>query len=254
MGQGAFRVGAKNLGRPLLLLEVAESTQDIVREAALRGMREGFTVVAERLTKARGRLGRSFYAAKGGLYFSLLLKPGLKARSSPIISLAAGVAVAKSIEDLGLGCWLKWPNDCLTRSRKVCGILLESASIGDEVLYLILGVGLNANIPLEDLPEDIRDEATTLMHELRRPVQLPKVLNSILTYFEELYEEIQRGHRLRLLKEWSQRDILSGKNVEVEHLGERVRVLVKGVSEEGALLVEHGGDLLELSAADSILL
>lgn len=240
---------AKRLGKPIIYLESTTSTQDVVKEAALKGMPEGFTVVAEQLKCARGRMGRTFYTTKGGLYFSLLLRPKIKYPQLSLLSLALGVAVAKSIEEEGLACTLKWPNDCLINSRKVCGILVESESAGDEVLYVVAGVGLNANIPLQQFPEELRSEATTLQHELGRPVHLINILHRILTHFERLYEDLQHRDSTLTIKEWSKRDFLLGKRVKVEQNGRVFEAVVKGVTNEGLLLVESEKGVVSLNAA-----
>ncbi|MEM1993932.1 MAG: biotin--[acetyl-CoA-carboxylase] ligase [Nitrososphaerales archaeon] len=241
---------AKRLGKPIIYLEWATSTQDVVREAALKGMQEGFTVVAERLEHARGRMGRPFYTTKGGLYFSILLRPRLRYSQLSTLPLALGVAVAKSIEEEGLKCALKWPNDCIINSKKVCGILVESESVGDNLLYAIAGVGLNANIPLQQLPEALRSEATTIQHELKRQINLTDMLQRILSHFEYLYDNLQQEGSTLIIKEWSERDILSGKLVKIEKLDRVFEARVKGVSNEGLLIVEYEQGLVEMSSAD----
>jgi BirA family biotin operon repressor/biotin-[acetyl-CoA-carboxylase] ligase len=240
----------KRLGAPIIYLKSTKSTQDVVKDAALKGAPEGYTVVAENLEQARGRMGRPFYTAKGGLYFSLLLRPNLKISEITVLPLAVGVAVAKSIEDESLGCALKWPNDCLVNSRKVCGVLVESATKGENLLYVIVGVGLNANIPIEGIPEWLRAEATTLQHELGRSIDLPSILNRILAYFEWLYDDLQTNGPPLTLNEWLKRDILRGRSVTIEYLGRELTVVVRGLSENGLLMVESKEGRINLNSAE----
>ncbi len=242
---------AGKLGKLMICLESTASTQDVVRDAALKGMQEGFTVVAKQLESARGRIGRTFYTTKGGLYFSLLLRPRLKYSEIQALPLALGVAVAKSIEEEGLKCALKWPNDCLVNLKKVGGVLIESEGVGDNLLYAVAGVGLNANISLQQLPEALRSEATTLQHELGRPVSLQHLLQRILAHFELLYEDLQQEGPALTIKEWSKLDLLTGKTVKIEQLGRVFEARVKGVSNEGLLIVECEQGLVKVSSAES---
>jgi len=239
----------RRLGAPIIYLKSTTSTQDVVKDAALKGAPEGYTVVAEQQKQARGRMGRAFYTAKGGLYFSLLLRPRLKASESTTLPLALGVAVAKSIEDEGLKCALKWPNDCLVNNKKICGVLVESAIVGEDLLYAVAGVGLNANIPIENLPKWLR-EATTLQHELGRSIDLSSMLNRIISYFEELYYDLQNNGPSLTLREWLKRDILIGRSITIEYYGETLCVAVKGLSENGLLQVESNKGSMVLNSSE----
>ena len=112
-------------------------------------------VVAARQTGGRGRMGSSFLSPEGGLYLSVLtsrLKP-----EDGILALtpAAALAVRRSIlRTYGLSCGIKYPNDLLLESRKVCGILCESVSCGER-FSVVIGAGINvcSDVPLpEDAP------------------------------------------------------------------------------------------------------
>jgi BirA family biotin operon repressor/biotin-[acetyl-CoA-carboxylase] ligase len=241
----------RKLGRPLIYLESTTSTQDVVKDAALKGVSEGYTVVAGQQEQARGRMGRSFYTAKGGLYFSLLLRPNLKASELTPLPLALGVAVAKSIEDEGLKCGLKWPNDCLINYKKVGGVLVESAIIDEKPLYAVAGVGLNANIPLQNLPEWLRAKATTLQNELGRPVDLQLMLDRILSYFEWLYDELQANGPSLIIKEWLKYDVLIGRSITIDYIGKPLVAVVKGLSKNGLLLVETDKGSITLNSAEA---
>lgn len=238
------------LGTPIIYLKSTTSTQDVVKDAALKGSPEGYTVVAEQQEQARGRMGRSFYTARGGLYFSLLFRPRLKASELTTLPLALGVAVAKSIEAEGLRCALKWPNDCLVNYKKVCGVLVESATSGQDVLYAVAGVGLNANIPLEKMPEWLRVEATTLQHELGRSIDLSSMLIRIISHFEQLYDDLQKNGPSLTFGEWLKRDILIGRSVTMEYLGKPLCVSVMGLSENGLLRVKSNGRSLTLNSGE----
>jgi len=240
----------KRLGTPIIYLKSTTSTQDVVIDTALKGAPEGYTVVAEQLERARGRMGRSFYTANGGLYFSLLLRPQLKASKLTTLPLALGVAVAKSVEDEGLKCALKWPNDCLVNHKKIGGVLVESAILGEDLLYAVAGVGLNVNIPIENIPEWLKVEATTLQHELGRSVDLSSLLDRIISYFEELYDDLQINGPSLTLEEWLKRDILIGRSITIEYLGMPFRVIVKGLSENGLLQVESNKGSMTLNSAE----
>src|SRR2546422_574461 len=87
----------------------------------------GTKAVAEEQTAGRGRLGRAWHSERGaGIYSSIILRPPIPVARAPILTLAAGLALADAVTELtGLPTDLRWPNDVLLNGRKCSGILPE---------------------------------------------------------------------------------------------------------------------------------
>jgi BirA family transcriptional regulator, biotin operon repressor / biotin---[acetyl-CoA-carboxylase] ligase len=161
--------------------EVTDSTQRLLAEDA----EEGAVAVAEAQTKGRGRLGRAWEAPAGtSVLVSILLLPAVEASRLPELSVVAGEAVAQAIVEVtGLEPAIKFPNDVLVGGRKVAGILAESSEG-----RVVLGIGVNANQTLQQLPVDARTEPTSLRLELGEPVSRAALLAAILLQLERAYE------------------------------------------------------------------
>jgi BirA family transcriptional regulator, biotin operon repressor / biotin---[acetyl-CoA-carboxylase] ligase len=146
---------------------------------------EGAIAVAEVQTEGRGRLGRAWDAPAGtSVLVSVLLLPAVEAPRLPELSLVAGGAVAQAIAEVtGLEPAIKFPNDILVRSRKVAGILAESSEG-----RVVLGIGVNVNQTLEQLPADAKTEPTSLRLELGGPVSRARLLAAILLQLERAYD------------------------------------------------------------------
>jgi BirA family biotin operon repressor/biotin-[acetyl-CoA-carboxylase] ligase len=146
---------------------------------------EGAVAVAEEQTEGRGRLGRAWEAPAGtSVLVSVLLLPMVEAPRLPELSLVAGGAVAQAIAEVtGLEAAIKFPNDILVRGRKVAGILAESSEG-----RVVLGIGVNANQTLEQLPTDAKTEPTSLRLELGGPVSRARLLVAILLKLEQAYD------------------------------------------------------------------
>jgi len=136
----------------IVCLEEVDSTQAVGRELALEGTAEKTLVIAETQTAGKGRLGREWESARGGLYMTLLLKPETGVKFLPHLSVLSGEAVAETITELyGIKTRIKKPNDVYAwhpRRRKwlkISGILTESSSINRDASWLLLGVGINLN-------------------------------------------------------------------------------------------------------------
>jgi BirA family biotin operon repressor/biotin-[acetyl-CoA-carboxylase] ligase len=68
--------------------------------------------------------------------------------NAPALTLALGVAAARSLESIGLGeAMLKWPNDLVWQDRKLGGILVESATTPEQAFRIVAGIGINLRLP-----------------------------------------------------------------------------------------------------------
>ena len=162
-------------------VENTDSTQRMLAEDES----EGAIAVAEVQTEGRGRLGRAWEAPAGtSVLVSVLLLPAVEASRLPELSLVAGGAVAQAIAEVtGLEPAIKFPNDILVRSRKVAGILAESSEG-----RVVLGIGVNVNQTLEQLPTGAKTEPTSLRLELGAPVSRARLLAAILLQLERAYD------------------------------------------------------------------
>ena len=169
------------LGQIYRYAEITDSTQRMLAEDEA----EGAVAVADEQREGRGRLGRAWEAPAGtSVLVSVLLLPAVEAPRLPELSLVAGGAVAQAIlEVTGLEPTIKFPNDVLVGGRKVAGILAESSEG-----RAVLGIGVNVNQTLEQLPVDARTEPTSLRIELGQPVSRGRLLAAILLRLEHAYD------------------------------------------------------------------
>ena len=182
------------LARVVEVHEALASTQERARELARAGTPHGTLVVAGIQTGGRGRLGRLWGSPAGGLWMSFVLRPGFGASLASRITQTAAVGIAKGLWEIGVEARIKWPNDLLVGGNKICGILAESGvGQGGRLDYVILGVGMNANLDPSDLEVSDR-EVTTIRSELGRDVDLLILLRALLS---NLDNELGRIDRLR---------------------------------------------------------
>ena len=181
---------APNAVKPLLrgrfgqVYRYAESIPSTQRMLA-EDEAEGAIAVAEEQTEGRGRLGRNWEAPAGtSVLVSVLLLPSVAASRLPELSLVAGNAVAEAIlEVTGIEPAIKFPNDVLIGGRKVAGILAESSEG-----RVVLGIGVNVNQTVEQLPAKAQTEPTSLRLELGEPVSRLQLLTAILLQLERAYD------------------------------------------------------------------
>jgi BirA family biotin operon repressor/biotin-[acetyl-CoA-carboxylase] ligase len=226
------------------------STQARSRELAHAGTPHGTLVVAELQTGGRGRLGRPWGSPKGGLWMSLVLRPGFDASLAPRITQTAAVGVAKALWEMGVEAQIKWPNDLLAGGKKICGILAESSAgnatgpTRERYLdYVILGVGTNANLDPPELGVPDR-EVTTIRSELGRDVNQLDLLRALLSNLDTELGRI--GEFGDVLEDWRSLNCTLGERVRVRRLGETIEGRAVDLTAEGALLLSTRQGTVEL--------
>lgn len=229
------RLTTQFVGRNLLYYPITSSTMDVARKAAREGASEGTTVVAEEQTEGRARLGRSWINPRGVIAISIILRPEMSQllRLTMIASLATSRAIERAT---GLKSTIKWPNDVLINSKKVSGILTESALRGQSVDWAVIGIGINVNFDPKAFPE-IAGIATSLSNELGKEVSQLDVLLSLLGEIELFYLALRRGEPIH--EEWQNRLETLGKVVQVKS-GNDVEVgYAESVDSDGSLLLRR---------------
>ncbi len=221
------------------------STMDAARELAKKGAGEGTIVLAEAQTHGRGRLGREWLSPKGGIYFTLILRPRISPASSPRINLMASLAVAVTIRKLfGLDAGLKWPNDVLIEGKKVCGILAEMDAETDVLNFVNLGIGINANTSIPRFEET----ATSLKHATGKDISRKELLAALLAEIEHRQASLMEAS---LLEEWRKLSVTLGKDVRIVAPGEVIVGRAIDVDGTGALIIrERNGSLKKAVAGD----
>jgi BirA family biotin operon repressor/biotin-[acetyl-CoA-carboxylase] ligase len=169
------------LGRPYEHLGTTPSTQLLLGPDAP----EGALVTAEEQTAGRGRLGRRWLAPTGtSLLCSLQLRPPVSPERLPELTGVAARACADAIAALtGLEPELKFPNDVLLGSRKVAGVLAEAREE-----RVVLGMGINVNVPADGLPADVGRPATSLLVETGSELDRAELLAEVLENLERRYD------------------------------------------------------------------
>lgn len=228
-------------GQRIHVLDVTTSTQEEVRTLAEQGAPHGTLVLAEEQTGGRGRQGRKWYSPKGkGIWMSLLLRPKLHITAAPQLTLLCAAAVCRAIRTVtGVEVGIKWPNDLLVNGRKVCGILLESVGEDENIRYCIAGIGIDANVTREELPEELQEVATSLWLESGRKVDRPLLIGAVMEELEKLYKVYMNQGFEPIRQAWEELSVTSGRRIRVRTgRGELVGSAI-GLDSHGGLIVKH---------------
>jgi BirA family biotin operon repressor/biotin-[acetyl-CoA-carboxylase] ligase len=230
-------LGTRVIGKTVRLLSEVASTNTLAMELAANGAPEGTVVIAETQTGGKGRLGRKWISPKGNLYLSVVLRPKIPMHKAPLITLMGAVASASAIKTTcGLEAGIKWPNDILLSGRKVSGLLTEMSAEQDRIRHIVLGIGVDVNMEMGELPPEVRGLTTTLAAETGAKINRTVLLQQLLRDLERRYRKFLKNDA-DILEEWKQLDLTIGNRVTVSGAGERVEGLAQGVDNEGRLIV-----------------
>ena len=248
--QGKKTLGTRVVGKKVYAYDIVTSTNDLAHFLAREGEQEGTVVFARGQTQGRGRHGREWVSPEGGLYFSFILRPEMEAGRTSRVTLMAGWAVAKVLQELGVGeVAVKWPNDVLVEGRKVCGILTEMILVADKVDYVVVGVGLNVNTKEKELPRG----GGSLASISKRTFDIEDLAHIILKRLDDGYRllsEHKFHHILDDLRAVSQ--LFLGSRVRVTN-GERVMTgSAVDFDEEGGLVLRRDNGTQVSVAAGSL--
>jgi len=247
------RLQTKRFGRRILFRRVVDSTNEWAKELAEFGVEEGIVTIAERQTAGRGRLGREWVSPKGGLWFSIVLRPCKSVGEATKLVFMASLAVAEILHQrYRLRTETKWPNDVMVNRRKICGILAETSTSDGKLSYVVLGIGINANIHMDKyFVATNKPLATSIQDELGREVRLPSLFRILLEKLEKLYDLFIMKGSDSILEEWKGYATFLGREVAVHDQNERVSGIAYDIDDGGALILRlENGTLRRFFAGD----
>ena len=226
-----------------------DSTNTYAKKCAANGCEERTVILAQEQTAGKGRLGRTFVSKRGGLYFSVVLRPKNKIEDTVFITVAAAVSAARAIQYVSnKNCDIKWVNDIYINNKKICGILTEGGLDKEgKLAYAVLGVGVNLFEPEEAFPKNI-PLADSVFHKKDRKIFKNRVKRQFLTKFlNEFFLYYQNLDKKEYIKEYQQKSFLTAKQIIYIKNGKEYTATVEGIDNEARLIVICDGKRITLS-------
>lgn len=236
----------KYVGKNIIYYESIGSTNSKAKELAEIGEEHGTVIISEEQTTGRGRLGRDWVSPKyKGIWMSIILRPSITTQNISQITLIGAAAVQKAIFEMGIKTAIKWPNDIVLSSKKVCGILTEMSGEIDHINYLIMGIGINVNLKEEDIPKDLKNVASSLLIESSKYIDRKVLLANVLNIFEELYSDfVLNGDIKETIEICRENSALIGSEIQLINRGKVTIAKGINIGDSGELVIEnHNGNL-----------
>lgn len=223
-----------------IFLESTDSTNRVARELGQKGSAHGSGVMAGTQTTGRGRLGREWFSPPGkNLYCSYLVRPDIRLKDYPKLTMVAGVAAAQCLQEISdISVGLKWPNDLYIKSRKCGGILCES-SLAPDGSFGVIGIGINCNLSDSDIPEELKEIATSVLIESGATIDIRELFVVLRDHLLDLICDFEEQGFAEILTRWNSYDVFRGKRMTwVRGDGKPVDGVSLGPDLDGSLVVQ----------------
>lgn len=234
------------LGNKIYYYSLIDSTNNEAKKIAQEGVPEGTLVIAEKQSKGRGRIERQWQSPFGGIWLSVILRPGFLPQDAPKLTILTAVAVAEAIRsEIEIKADIKWPNDILIDGKKVCGILTEMSAELDAVNYVVIGIGINANN--NGFPEELKDTAISLKEAKGEKVDRLNLLCAVLEKLEYYYMKAEKEGFCEIFEKWRSLCVNLGSKVSITNINGSFEGTAVDIDEHGALLVKkQDGNIVRL--------
>jgi BirA family transcriptional regulator, biotin operon repressor / biotin---[acetyl-CoA-carboxylase] ligase len=250
-------LAGKFIGHRLHYYESIGSTNDEAFRLGAEGAPEGTAVIAESQSAGKGRMQRLWHSPAGAnIYTSIILRPGFEPVRAPQLSIAAGVAVA---ETLNYYCpdkaRLKWPNDVLLEEKKVCGMLAQMKIAESGIDFVVLGIGINVNIKADQFPRDIQNTAASLAMFAGKEISRCELIIRLYENVAKWYRELQQKGFDLIKEKWLSLTPMIGNPVQVLFREEALNGKAIGLADDGSLvLLTAGNKEVKVSAGDATII
>ncbi len=243
------RLRTRFIGKQIRHFDRTASTSWIAKQLAAETDPEklhGMVIIAEEQTGGVGRLGRAWVSPAGGIWITIVLKPKIPLDHLFMITMAGSIAIARAIrKEYNISALIKWPNDIFAGDKKVGGLLLELAAEADTVHYGLLGIGIDANISLADLPPNLKDTVTSLQAEVGYEVDRVALLARVLREFELRYQQLEDGEYDSIIREWKSLSLTLDQRVAIRTINKTFEGVAIDIDNHGALIIRKDNGRIE---------
>jgi BirA family biotin operon repressor/biotin-[acetyl-CoA-carboxylase] ligase len=241
------------IGSEIVFFQVIGSTNTAAAGLAAKGQREGTVIIADSQTEGRGRRGRTWVSPAGkNLYLSIIVRPGISPREASILTLMSAVACASAIQRLSsVPVSIKWPNDLMMADKKIGGILTEMKADADSINYAVIGIGININLDSSDMPNSIRETATSVMLQTGLLQSRTEYALEIIKSMDYWYNILLESGKCPIIESWQRLSSTTGRPVTVTTGEVQLTGLAEGIDSEGLLILRLGDhSVMKISSGD----
>ena len=217
----------------LEIFDTISSTNDYLLKKEKSKNKDIKICIAEEQTKGRGRRGKSWISPKfKNIYFSL--SSYLKKEDLSGLSIVIALSVSKVLTEINVASLIKWPNDLLVGNKKICGILIETAKVG-ELTKVVIGIGINVNMEYSEL---IDQEWTSIKLEKKQTVDRNPIVTAMINRLCSTLNKFEQEEFDYFLKKFTSLDLLKDREFTLKDKPNET-FIGKGIDNKGLLIAQN---------------
>ena len=217
----------------LEVFDTISSTNDYLLRKEKNKNKDIKICIAEEQTKGRGRRGKSWISPKfKNIYFSL--NSYLKKEDLSGLSIAVALSVSEVLTKINVMSLIKWPNDLLVGNKKICGILIETAKVG-ELTKVVIGIGINVNMEYSEL---IDQEWTSIKLEKKQSVDRNSIITEMINQLCITLNEFEQEEFDYFIDKFTSLDLLKDKQFTLKDKPNET-FIGKGIDNKGLLIAQN---------------
>ena len=234
----------KWVGKRIYYFDSIDSTQTYALEIADDKKENGTVIIAQKQTKGKGRMNRKWVSPEGGIWLSVIFQPTSDFSLTTIFPLAASVALSNAIEkETDLNVELKWPNDLLVKGKKIAGILVDVSLTSNQVDHMVLGVGINFDVPVNLIEKNIQNtgnySGVSSLVKSSKNTNSVTLVQSFLNELEDIFEALKNDEGKEVLKKWTKKSSTIGNEVTVKTSEGKIKGNAIKIDSDGALIIKQ---------------
>jgi BirA family biotin operon repressor/biotin-[acetyl-CoA-carboxylase] ligase len=247
-------------GKQVYYFDSIDSTQKQAMKMASKEASNGTIIIAEKQTSGKGRLGRKWISPKGGIWFSIILRPKFDISIITLFPIASSLALSNAIEKtLNIKAEVKWPNDITIKGKKVAGMLVDASLESNKIENLVLGVGINFDVDIKQIEKILKDTpnfyGVASLSEQNKTVKPISLVQSFLMELEQIYYLLNIGDTKKIIRDWTKKSSTIGQNIELHTENGKIKGKAIRIDDDGALVISEdsknrritSGDIMHLS-------
>ena len=217
----------------LEVFDTISSTNDYLLRKEKNKNKDIKICIAEEQTKGRGRRGKSWISPKfKNIYFSL--NSYLKKEDLSGLSIAVALSVSEVLNKINVMSLIKWPNDLLVGNKKICGILIETAKVG-ELTKVVIGIGINVNMEYSEL---IDQEWTSIKLEKKQSVDRNSIITEMINQLCITLNKFEQEEFDYFINKFTSLDLLKDKEFTLKDKPNET-FIGKGIDNKGLLIAQN---------------
>ena len=229
----------------IIKIEKIDSTQKLAKRLTKK-INEDFILIAKEQTDAYGRRGRDWYSPRGGLWMTITLK-GSKEIDLNMIPIITAISIIKALKKTTkIEAEIKWPNDIQFKDKKIGGIICETEIYGEEIKWIMIGIGININIQTNSFPINLRQKTASIENITNKKHDIEKISKEII---KEFYKNI-KNNKKDIIAEWRKKEQTLKRKVFILSKNNKIQARVTDITYDGAIIIEKNKKKMTLYPKD----